>query len=76
MTVPLIKIDNECIFSLKHSIIGSHDTTGSTERLYARARTKVHADPNWHKVYRCERRVLWPQVHCHEFQRVKEDYEH
>jgi hypothetical protein len=45
MTMPLVEADNECTFSQKHDIIGSHATRTSTELLHARARIKVQVDP-------------------------------
>jgi hypothetical protein len=45
MTMPLAEADNQRIFSLKTEIVGIHDTRANTERLHARARIKVHADP-------------------------------
>jgi hypothetical protein len=45
MTMALVEIDNEHIFSLKLDIIGSHATRTSTGLLHARARIEVYADP-------------------------------
>jgi hypothetical protein len=47
MIMPLMEVDDECMFSLKDGIIGSHAARASTELLHTRARIKARGDAKW-----------------------------